>query len=144
MAGHSVVSGSKSNRKILSAVNVAMMMLFSAGRAPAHTQNPLITTMARHYNTVTGQSCKPPGRVTVTRRPTSCRVTATLHFTVKAKRQKGVSRPFCSPPVRGDVWTSVPLSKAAHNLPLPATSGLLRAVSDGGSGQSNRRRLCPH
>lgn len=57
------------------------------------------------------------------RRPTSCRVTAILYFIVKGEPQKGASGLFCSPPVRGDVWTSVrvwgalPLWKAAHTPP---------------------------
>lgn len=105
--------------------------------SPNHTCRPLIKPMARCYNTVTGQSCKWYNQHT--RCLMSCWVIAILLFIITGEPQKGVSGLFCSPPVRGDVWTSVrvwgalPLWEAAHSLPLLhlVSSGPLLAAVEG-------------
>lgn len=44
---------------------------------------------------------------THTSRQMSCWVTLIFHFFIQGEPEKGASGLFCTPPVRGDVWTSV-------------------------------------
>lgn len=129
----SPLSGSKwnrmcGNRKILSVVKCYKATILkcwcSAQQeeliSPNHTHRLLIkATAARCYNTVTGLSCEPPSHTGNTLDPPCLLSNSNASLCCSRGTSK---RGFCSPPVGGDVWTSVgvwgalPLWEAARPL----------------------------